>query len=193
MFLKFFTDGINMDLKNRQQKGFTLIELLVSMAVFSLIVASASGVFTSVLQAQRKLLAMQELLSQTSYLEEYMSRTIRMAKKDVLGACIAAKSNYDIIPGQSIKFMNYKGECQEFYLFNSRLMENKDGIVSELTSSTFAVNNFNISLLGNSQLDNLQPRATLFLNIKGTGPRVEQRAEIQIQTTISQRKLDVQY
>jgi len=192
-----------MDLKNKKQKGFiflkktkrsfTLIELMVSMTVFSLIIASASGVFTSVLQAQRKLLATQELLSQTSYLEEYMSRSIRMAKKDVLGACITAKSNYDIVSGQSIKFMNYKEECQEFYLLSSHLMENKAGVVSELTSDTLAVNNFNISLLGNSQSDNLQPRATLFLKIKGVGLRIEQQVEIQIQTTISQRKLDVQY
>jgi prepilin-type N-terminal cleavage/methylation domain-containing protein len=183
-----------MDSKNKKfKKSFTLIELMVSVTVFCLIAASASGVFTSVLQAQRKLLAMQELLSQTSYLEEYMSRAIRMARKDVLGTCITAKSNYDIVSGQSIRFVNYKGECQEFYLSSSHLMEDKDGVVSELTSDALAVDNFNINLLGNSQSDNFQPRATLFLKMKGTGSRAEQQVEIQIQTTISQRKLDVQY
>jgi prepilin-type N-terminal cleavage/methylation domain-containing protein len=198
VFLKSFLNGINMDLRiekdKKEKQGFTLIELLVSMAVFSLIVASATSVFVSVLQAQRRLLAMQEIFSQISYLEEYTSRSIRMAKKDLLGTCITAKSNYDITrSGQGIKFMNYKGECQEFYLSNFKLMENKSSVVSELTSNSLSVNNFSINLSGNSQLDNVQPRVTLFLNVKGTGARAEQQAEAQIQTTISQRKLDIQY
>ncbi|MBU0546840.1 type II secretion system GspH family protein [Patescibacteria group bacterium] len=178
----------------KTHRGFTLIELLVSMTIFSLIIAITSGVFVSVLQAQRRLLAMQELFSQISYLEEYTSRAIRMANKDISGICITAKSNYEITySDQGIRFMNYKGDCQEFYLSNYQLMENNAGVVSELTSSALAINNFNISLLGNSQFDNLQPRVTLSLNIKGTGAKVEQQVEMQIQTTISQRKLDVQY
>lgn len=203
-FQKFFLTGINIDMKKEKNKkdikygkthrGFTLIELLVSMTIFSLIIAITSGVFVSVLQAQRRLLAMQELFSQISYLEEYTSRAIRMANKDISGICITAKSNYEITySDQGIRFMNYKGDCQEFYLSNYQLMENNAGVVSELTSSALAINNFNISLLGNSQFDNLQPRVTLSLNIKGTGAKVEQQVEMQIQTTISQRKLDVQY
>ena len=184
-----------MNLKSKKQKkGFTLIEMLVSMTVFVLIVSSATGFFTSVLKAQRKLLATQEIFSQVSYLEEYVSRSIRMARKDLAGVCISARSNYSIThSGSGIKFLNYKGECQEFYLYNSKLMESKNSVVSELTSSALTVDDFNINVLGNSQSDNIQPRVTLFINVTGSGTRTEEQAEVQIQTTISQRKLDIQY
>ena len=180
--------------KEQQKNGFTLAELLVSITVFSLIIGAVSGAFISTIQAQRKALSFQEILNQTSYLEEYMSRAIRMARKDFGGSCVAANSNYETTHSDhGLSFMNYLGNCQEFYVSDARLWENKDGIVSELTSTSVSVEEFNVKVLGNSQLDNLQPRATLFLKIKGTGPGVEQQAEIQIQTTLSQRKLDIQY
>ncbi len=180
--------------KNEKQKGFTLVELLVSMTIFSLIITSVSGSITSILQAQRKLLSLQELSEQASYAEEYMSRTIRMAAKDVDGACIGSRENYQITRGgEGIKFLNYDNECQEFYLFNNQLWENKNGEDTELTSNALKIEVFNINLLGEFQTDSIQPRVTLFLKIKGTGPGPEEQAEMQIQTTLSQRKLDVRY
>jgi len=186
-------------MKNKQmtikEKGFTLAELLVSVSVFAILIGGASGAFVSTIQAQRKSLAFQELLAQTSYLEEYMSRAIRMGKKDIAGTCITAKSNYDITRsdnGIKFKFMNYKEECQEFYLSDSKLWENKNGD-RELSSSQLNVEIFNIQVSGNSQTDSFQPRVTLFLKIKGAGLKPEQQPEIKIQTTISQRNLDVQY
>ena len=167
-------------------KSFTLVELLVTVAIFSLIVSSAVGVFVSALQAQRKSLAMQELLGQTSFLMEYMSRAIRMAKKDISGNCIDAKLNYKIAD-HGIEFMNYKGECQKFFLSGNQLKEEKNGVVSDLTSSHLKVLNFNINLLGQTQADDLQPKATLFLKIEG-----KERSQIRLQTTISQRNPDIE-
>jgi len=175
----------------KSQKSFTLVELLVTVAIFSLIAGAASGVFVQALKAQRKSLATQQLLDQTSYLAEYMSRAIRMAKKDSLGACIDAKLNYKIVDN-GIEFLNYQGECQKFYLdYNPpatpQLKEEKGGVVSELTSASLKVSNFNVNLLGETQTDNLQPRVTFFLNIEG-----KERSKINLQTTISQRNPDIE-
>ena len=180
--------------KRIQSKGFTLVELLVSISVFSLIVSAMSGAFISTIRAQRKSLAFQQLLEQSSYLEEYISRSIRMGKKDISGVCISAKPNYEIThSNKGIKFLNYNRNCQEFYVSGSRLWENKNGVDLALTSSNLMVENINIELSGNSQTDNFQPRVTIFLKIKGAGSKPEEQPEIKIQTTISQRNPDVQY
>jgi len=177
------------------KKGFTLTELLVSVAIFSLIVGGASGVFISTIRTQRKALSNQELLSQTSYLIEYMSRSLRMAKKDIDGTCISSKLNYDITrSGQGIKFMNYNGVCQEFYFSGTQLKEEKGGAMFDLTSDSLKVESFNIGPQDSwDQWDNEQPRISFFLKIKGAGEKAELQPEIQIQTTISQRQLDIQY
>ncbi len=180
--------------KRIQNKGFTLVELLVSISIFSLILSAMSGAFISTIRAQRKSVAFQQLLEQTSYLEEYMSRSIRMGKKDISGACIDAKSNYEITrEGKGIGFLNYNGNCEEFYLSGTELRQNKNNVDLVLTSSNLIVENINIELSGNSQTDNLQPRVTIFLKIKGAGSKPEEQPEIKIQTTISQRNPDVRY
>ena len=152
--------------KEQQKNGFTLAELLVSITVFSLIIGAVSGAFISTIQAQRKALSFQEILNQTSYLEEYMSRAIRMARKDFGGSCVAANSNYEEThDGEGIKFLNYNNDCQEFYLLDNQLWENKNGRATELTSNALEVDVFNINLIGKFQTDTLQPRVTLFLKI----------------------------
>jgi len=171
--------------------GFTLVELLVTVAIFSLIVSAASGVFVSALKAQRRSLATQELLDQTSFLMEYMSRAIRMAKKDDLAGvnCLSGnKINYELTrSGLGIKFRNYKDECQEFYLDGNQLKEAKAGSLYALTSNHLRVSKFNINLSGQTQTDDLQPRVTLFLEIEG-----KEKSKIRLQTTISQRNLDIE-
>lgn len=173
-----------MVVKNNK-KAFTLVELLVAVAIFSIIGGIASGIFVSALRAQKKSLVYQELLSQTSYLMEYMSRALRMARKDIDGVCIDAKLNYKIVDS-GIKFMNYKGGCQKFYLSGNQLKEEKGAVISDLTSAGLSVSNFNINLFGQTQDDNLQPRLSFFLTIEE-----KEESKIKIQTTVSQRSLDI--
>jgi prepilin-type N-terminal cleavage/methylation domain-containing protein len=200
-----------------RQKGFTLVELLVAVAVFSLTVAAASGIFISALQTQRKSLASQQILDQTSYSLEYMGRALRMAKKEKADppACLTA----DLIPGgrgtnygtnlarDKIRFVSYDDRCQEFFLDGNQLKERKSptsttpsaadfGPPTPLTSNDVFVELFKVGPItdhGWSQDDDLQPRVTISLKLRGVSQKVEERPEIKIQTTVSQRDLDVQY
>ena len=179
---------------DRQEKGFTLVEILVAVAIFSIVVSVAIGIFVMAMKSQRKILAQQQLLDQTSYVMEYMSRAIRMARKDLTGSCIGTNLNYLLThSGQGIKFKNYNGICQEFYLYSDgtlfQLKENKAGVDLALTSPNLIVKNFIITSSGWGQDDNLQPATTMFLDIADA----QNLAEIKIQTTISQRNLDVEY
>jgi len=186
--------------KEKKNRGFTLIEILTAMTLFSLVVTVVSGLFISAIRAQRKTLSSYELLDQTSYLLEYVSRVIRMAKKAKDGDWISAGCNYEINPpGDSIKFIDYNGIWTEIYLKGDRVTKNAGGVTFELTSNKLKVEGLKFVLDGNAgninscQDDDIQPRVTMSVGIQGRGAEPGEPPAIQIQTTVSQRNLDVQY
>ena len=185
-----------------KSKAFTLIEMLVSVTILTLVIGSATGLFISAVRSQVKALASQKLFDEASYIMEYTSRYLRMAKKDTDGTCLTAVGSgygYEIpvayrIGGDSnlgtgIKFINYQDVCQEFYLDNGQFKENRGGIL-DLTSDKLEITSLEFNLSGGGQppSDYLQPRVTISMTIKkagATGPKIK------IQTTTSQRNLDV--
>ncbi len=185
------------------KKGFTLIEILVAISIFFIVIAAPTGLFVGSLKGQQKALSTQELLDNVSYNLEYISRALRMARKDLAGDCIGEGSNYES-PGQDIskiRFLNYRGHCQEFLLYNDRLGikistdENEEnlGEFLPLTSDDLEIESVKFQLSGQEQGDIFQPQATIFLKIRGKGLSPELQPEIKIQTTITQRNLDVPY
>lgn len=180
------------------EKGFTLIEILVAVAIFALVVGTTSGLFISGIRTQRNVLTSQIVLDNTSYAIEYMGRAIRMAKKQMpeLPACLSQNGlNYEITGRGGLKFLNYQKVCQEFFLdpVAKRLKESKGGSEQFLTSDNLQILSFNFNLQGQLQTDNLQPRVTIFLDAMGVQKELkpEEQAKIRIQTTVSQRNLDV--
>ena len=182
-----------------KNKGFTLIELLVSGTIFAILMVSMIGVFVSAIRVQRYSLSQQQLLNQTSFAMEYMSRFLRMARKDTTGGCIPIKTNYEDLGGAGVRFINYRGDCHTFYTSNradcetvdvggTYLCQDLDGEKLPLTSGDLVVEDFKVNLQGEGGGDDIQPRATLFLKIRGSGINPP---TLQIQTTVSQRNLDV--
>jgi hypothetical protein len=124
-----------------------------------------------------------------------MSRAIRMAKKELSDPLICLSSrglNYEKTPdGNGLKFINYDGVCQEFFLNvnDRRLYESKNGETAlPLTPAGLEVLSFRFGPSDSwGQEQGTQPRVTLFLEIKGKGEKPELQPLIKIQTTISQR------
>ncbi|MBZ1345209.1 MAG: hypothetical protein KY055_01005 [Candidatus Nealsonbacteria bacterium] len=181
------------------QKGLTVIEILLTILIFTVVLTGVFNLFVTAIREQRRNLASQELLSQTGFLLEYMSRSIRMARKDLTGHCIAIRNNYEVIPG-GIRFLNHEHRCQEFFLSGTQINKRKStdhrainfGSPLPLTSPRLTVAAFRIGpSFGWSQADTIQPRVTFFLDIKGPIPVGAERPEIMIQTSLSQRQLDV--
>ncbi|MDD2732120.1 MAG: prepilin-type N-terminal cleavage/methylation domain-containing protein [Candidatus Pacebacteria bacterium] len=178
----------------KKENGFTLVEMMVVVVIFSIVIGAALAVFVYTIRIQQYCLGSQQLLDQTSYAMEYMSRHLRMAKKDISGTCIASGKNYEEISQgtkSGIKFLNYRGECHEFYLDSSdyKLKESRNGSVSDLTSSNLKVNNFNVSILGDGA-DSLQPKVTILINAQSKKSASTFKPSVGIQTTVSQRNLD---
>lgn len=173
-------------------KAFTLIEMLVAVTIFSLIIGSATGLFVSAIRSQVNALSSQKLLDETSYVMEYMSRALRMAKKDLTGSCLflgvcsAGGCNYDQVGSAMVWFINYQDECMAFYRTGSSLYT--ESPLLSLTSNDLEVASVRFDLSGVSQTDNLQPRVTISMTIRKAGA---EKPEITIQTTISQRNLDI--
>lgn len=178
------------------KKGYTLVELLTGIAIFLMVVFSATGVLISAFRAQRKALALREIIDSTSYTIDYMSRAIRMAKKDdveIRGdttSCFSeAEKNYKV-EVQGITFRTYKlNECQSFFLdnINKRIKERKGGSENFITPGSLEVTNLKFFVSGDESNDNLQPRVTIFLEIQKKG---DPATKISLQTTVSQRDLD---
>ena len=176
-----------------RKNAFTLIEIMVAVAIFAILLTAFTGFFLSAVQAQRKTLASQELIDNVSYNLEYMSRAIRMARKDMAGSCLTtAKYNYETNAERNrIKFINYDGVCQEFFLDvnDRRLYESKNGETAlPLTPVGLEVLSFRFGPSDSwGQEQGTQPRVILFLEVKGKGQKPELQPLIKIQTTISQR------
>jgi prepilin-type N-terminal cleavage/methylation domain-containing protein len=195
---------------NEARAGFTLVELLVSMAIFTLSMGVVSQLFIFSMKAQMSLSDDAQLVNETSYNLEHISRGLRMAKKSTDATCLSAPNlNYEMpshiygsVTTYGIKFQspNPAGayDCVEYYMgypagaYGSKaaLMENRiSGGVSfdlPLTSPDVELLNFNISGTGWPQDDELQPRVTIDMRTKSQENRI-----LNIQSTVSQRNIDV--
>lgn len=194
-------------IKKTKCRGVTLIELLVAVAIFSIFIAAIFGLLISSLQVQRRILASQELLSQASYAVEYMGRALRMAVKDGTGGCLTSvgqKHNYETDGGR-IRFLKFDTAintdiCQELFFLNDTLYEKKSNdktanfsTALPLTSANIKVISFKINISGDdpNENPNLQPRVTIFLELESKTKSMGQ-PRVKVQTSVSQRNLDVQ-
>ena len=173
----------------KKHTGFTLMELLVASTIFFIITASSVGVFISSIRAQEYSLNYQQLLNQTSYVMEYMSRSLRMARKSEGTICSDFSGKNYNSTANSVEFVNSNNsECWEFSLENGQLKINKNGVLHNLTSDDLKVNSFKVLVLGDSSGE--QPRITIFLDIESRKKTNSHAPRIKIQTTVSQRDLN---
>ena len=197
------------NLKKAGNAGTTMIELLVSITIFSIFITVGSQLLAAALSQHQKALERAELLNQASYALEYMNRFLRMAQKDTLGNCITQNLNYDNPANNTsaIRFISYQGKCMEFSsqdvsqdgkIFKVIMIrKSADGAANGLgnyipiTTVGISVDNLYFLLNGQGQGDSSQPSVCLAMKIKGRMPLAAQ--EIKIQSTVSQRELDVQY
>lgn len=111
--------------------------------------------------------------------------------------------NYEVSPspiGDRIRFINYDNKCQEFFYENGQIktkisIDRGADLFQEplpLTSGHIQIESLQFIISGESQGDDLQPKVTVSIEARGR-EMVLGRPKIQIQTSISQRILDVEY
>ncbi len=219
--------------------GFTLIELIVVMAIFLFIIGAALAIFISMIQHQRRVLSEEQILNQISYIEESMSKALRMAKTETVETCLKDVASYgpeapdhtgyvylltrydnESARFNGIKFINASdnGACQEFYLDTSGVLKglknsDDDNDAVALTPAGLYINDVRFSVNGSDgsatadichnnapqdcgalNTDGIQPRVTMLLSFKIKGGSQDSPDDVSrtIQTTVSQRNLNVQ-
>jgi len=189
-------------MKGKNKKGFTMVETLVSIGMFGFISIALINIFVAAIKSQSRILQNQELMEQSSYALEYMGKIVRMAKKDVAGNCTGtANRNYGI-GSDSINFLAYDSndetyKCRQFLLESNVIKEKKstDGSSSNLgtavpiTSSKVKVNGLTLAVTGDGS-DTIQPKITVMIKMQ-SNISVADAPNITIQTSISQRQLDI--
>ena len=158
-----------------KSKGFTLIELLIAMAVFSLIVVAMSATAVSVIKSQRKGFALQNSQETARYILESVSKEIRMS---VINSADSGGSSVNIL-----NITNAKSETFDYQFDNSNKI---------LYRNAQALNSTNLEITGSFYIRksvSLPARAvvTLVMQVKSIGGRIEEQAEIYLQSTISSR------
>jgi prepilin-type N-terminal cleavage/methylation domain-containing protein len=178
--------------KPQKIQGFTLIEILVSVAVF--LVASILGVGTllSMTNAQNKAMAIRAAMDNIGFGFEVMTKEIRTGESF---HCGISNFDYSTNPrdcaggGPSFTFINALGSTVTYRAENGRLEKSSDGGTTflPLTAPEVDVERIRFYVEGSSPSDTLQPKVTMVMGVK-SGVRLP--AEIDLQTTITQRRID---
>lgn len=170
-----------------------MIEMIVSMGVFSIAVLIAIGSLLVLTNAQKKALVLQSTQDNLRFALETMSRDIRTGDFYYCGSSISDipsnPSKKDCSSGRpSFTFRNVAGNLITYQMRNDRIQK-KDGagIFQPLTSSDVSIEYLTFYVVGSSDSDDFHPRVTLVTKgISGSGST---NSELNLQTTVSQRKI----
>ena len=172
-------------------RGFTLVELVIAVSVFSALIMILGGMTISAIKFQRTALATQAVLDNSRSVMEIMGRDIRLAAKDDDGNCVASRTNYEVTGGNELKFENDRGKCTRYYVLNGELKRDIDAVPETLTAAeTIRVDSLNFAVFGENGDDKTQPRVLVRLKVSAT--EADLGVNISLQTTLTQRELDVQ-
>jgi len=165
-----FKENIKKILSN--DAGFTMMEMIVALATFSIIIVSMTSITFSIIQAQRKSFASQNSQEVSRYILESMNKEIRMSlinSDSGSGVTVLNITNADL------ETFNY-----QFDNSNKRLLRNGQVVSPD-----------NIELTGSFYITKdtfpYQAIVTIVMKVNSTSVKIEQQAEINLQSTISSR------
>ena len=166
---------------SRKANGFTLIEILVSLGVFMTVMTITMAAFLNISDIQKKTEAFRKVNDNLNFTMEAMMREIREGR---------SYSN----SGISFSFDDKSGNRITYALNNLNndggYIERKIGNDSQrMTSDGINITNLSFSVRGQETGDRQQPLVIISISGK-SGVKEKLTAELNLQTTVSQRKLD---
>lgn len=158
-----------------RQRGVSLVELLVAVALFGVIVGAVSTIAASVIKAQRKAFALQNVQETSRYLLEVMGKEMRMSSINS-----AAGSNMPVL-----SITNAQGAVMEYEF---------DGVGKRLLLNGRAINPDNLEVTGGFYIRKYAFPAspnraivTFILRVRTAQGRIEEQSELNLQSTIASR------
>ncbi|MCK4553738.1 prepilin-type N-terminal cleavage/methylation domain-containing protein [Candidatus Parcubacteria bacterium] len=180
----------------KSNAGVTLLEMMVAVAIFSVVMLSATKIFQIVIESQRSAIAAQNLQESMRYAFEVMAKEIRMAQKitsgsDCTGLYNIPSSNiiYYLPSSQELRFKNIYNECVKYYLNGTRLKIGRNPDVGSAVEGYITPDEIEVSNLEFIVIDdvgNEQSMVTIKMDIEAVGSQLHKQT-MKIQTTISSR------
>lgn len=181
----------------KNEKGISLVELVLAVAIFSIVVTIASGMFINSIKAQKAIIAKQNVSSDLRYSADFMLKELRMSQINSTDPTLTFKnaSGVQLIdsnsPSSTLDFINSNGDEIIYSLSGGKIMrENFTAATSvqsvssdmvEITSLRFVLNNWDLS---RGAASSVSPLITVWIKARsrtGTGESIE------FQTSISPR------
>lgn len=159
------------------------MELVVAMAVFSSMIVAIGSIFTSAVGSQRKNIYSQEVLDNARFVLENIGRAIRQSS-------ITTPNGTSV----TLTITHPVKNVLTYELDGGSITEKSslDSAPVALTSNKVVVDSLAFVVAGNSMSDGLQPRVTIAITIRSEDQRVGPSASINLQTTVTLRKLQIQ-
>ncbi|MFA5080372.1 MAG: prepilin-type N-terminal cleavage/methylation domain-containing protein [Candidatus Paceibacterota bacterium] len=198
----------------QKQSGLSLIEVLVSFVIFGILSVALIAIFTATVNTQTVVLQHQAIMNEANFAIDYMGRAIRLARADNInsgaGNCTGTiDTNYSDTSSNSnqIIFLSYD-PVEEAYCCRKFVLNTTDHVIYEYKSSTMSAAGFSATgtAITSSQVkvnsltfvaqnraltDYEQSMVTINLDMSPNGRKIDPIPEIKVQTTLSQRNLNI--
>ncbi len=188
---------ITFNKNTKYTKGFTLIEIMVAVTIFALVVLVAIGAVVAIVGADKKAQSLNDVINNMNFSVESMVRDLRTGYNYSCSAGVSDGNACTSITFTST-ISSQAGDQITYTLDTSRGVITKtdedNDLTQDLTSSNIKVNRLDFYIQNTGTWSSgeppRQPLILMILQAKSTTNGGEQ-SEFNIQTLISQRKLNV--
>ncbi len=158
--------------KKKKNSGFSLIELLVALAVFSIVIITAIGIFTVVINGHRKISSQQAVIESGRFLLEFVSKEVRFS--EVFSTSGATTT---------VSIQNSEGESISYSFDNVQGILSRNGI---------ALNNENIRIDGQFYVSGnegaFRPLVSVIMKVSDRRAGMPFDTSANLQTSVSPRR-----
>lgn len=180
----------NKSIKNSY--GFTLIEIMVAVTLFTVVATISMGALISIFDANNKSQTSKTVVDNLNIAIEDMVRTIRFGSHYHCGSSGSLTTPQNCPTGSDFLALNFNG-FTNVYRKNGNTIEksiNGGSSYTPITEPSVVIQNLTFYVFGTDTSDELQPYVVVV--IKGyVGTKATTQTNFSIQTTISQRTLDL--
>lgn len=169
--------------KLKFKNGFTLIELLVALGVFMVVMTITLSAFLNIIDIQKKTEAFRKVNDNLNFAMEAMMREIREGQSYCTSVCSSGTFSFTNKDGDAVKY-----ELDEAGKYIKRT---KGTDAFRMTSDGISVTGLSFFVRGNVAGDKQQPLVTISIGGE-SGEKEKLKSSLNLQATISQRKLDSQ-
>ena len=172
-------------MKKIKNSGFTLIELMVALGVFMVVMTITLSAFLNIIDIQKKTEAFRKVNDNLNFAMEAMMREIREGTKYCPSGCASGSFSFTNKDADLIKYELDTGG-------NGGYVKRTKGLdIIRMTSDGIKITNLSFSVRGNGTGDKLQPLVTISISGE-SGEKEKLKSSLNLQATVSQRKLDSQ-